>query len=59
PGRNQHSGLPHQGASQQPLVQINVAPGTDTAADAKGTGTSPVTIHTSPVDSANSTSEQE
>ncbi|KAI7293140.1 hypothetical protein KC315_g19377, partial [Hortaea werneckii] len=59
PGRNQHSGLPTQGAGQQPLVQINVASGTDNAADAKGTGTSPVTVHTSPVDSANSASEQD
>ncbi|KAI6794254.1 RNA-binding domain-containing protein [Hortaea werneckii] len=59
PGRNQHSGLPHQVAGQQPLVQINVAPGADNSADAKGAGTSPVTVHTSPIDSANSASEQD
>lgn len=66
PGRNQVGGGPYQGASQQPLVQVNVVPGTDgqtnntdAAADAKPTAASPATGHTSPVDSANTASEQE
>ncbi|KXT08994.1 hypothetical protein AC579_73 [Pseudocercospora musae] len=69
PGRSPLGGMPYTGASQQqpPLVQINVASGTETQAatpettiDAKAAPTtSPATAHAhSPVDSA-AASEQE
>lgn len=61
PGRSPLGGLPYTGATQQPLVHVNVASGADGqvsesvdgAHDAKPTASSPVTAHiASPVDSA-------